>query len=685
MGEARGKQLEEAGVHTVLDLLLHLPFRYEDRSHLLSIRDLPLDGRCVTVRGQIVSANVIRTRRPGFTIFEALLDDRTGTLRLVFFNQAYLANWMTPGLSVFAYGEPLLGHSRRPGPIMENPQIEVDSPEADGLSVGRVVPIYRKLPGLAPRLRRKLVASILDSLSATLPERLSPLLAGEYHLPPLRDSLREAHFPGSSGGAPDPALWEERRAPHLIRLILEEFLEFQIGLAIRRQERGSLKGPVLQATDEIRARLKEILPFTLTNAQKRVIREIGQDFRSGRPMRRLLQGDVGSGKTIVSVLSAVLAAECGYQSALMAPTEILAEQHAATINKVATGTRFRPALLTSRVKGKARAALLDALAKGEIDLLVGTHALIEKPVRFAKLGLAIIDEQHRFGVSQRSILTSRVLETGEYPHTLVLSATPIPRSLALTLYGDLDVSVLDERPPGRSPVATRAVPESERAAIFKEIASEVASGGQVYVVMPLIEESDRIEAKAIEKHVDELRRALPAVTIGAVHGRLSAEEREASMSAFARGELQVLAATTVIEVGVDVPNASFMVVENAERFGLAQLHQLRGRVGRGIRQSRCVFLFGAGATGDARGRLGVLTRTEDGFRIAEEDLARRGPGDMMGTRQSGVPLFRVGDIQRDAKWIRVAAEEAQKVVARGEQSLFKEPLFLRPQAPPAEG
>ena len=452
------------------------------------------------------------------------------------------------------------------------------------------MPIYRKLPGLTPRMRRRTVHHLLRNFADHLPERLHDNREREQGLPSLADSLREAHFPGSAGGPADAEEWTERRSPYLHRLVYEEFLEFQVGLQRRRRERAAEPAPVLSADDAIRARLKEALPFTLTAAQKRVIREIGEDFRSGRPMRRLLQGDVGSGKTIVAVLSAILAAECGFQTALMAPTEILAEQHFSSIFRIFGKTRFRAELLTGRVKGKARAQLLDALAGGRIDMLVGTHALLEDPVEFRRLGLIVIDEQHRFGVAQRTTIAAKADPAGARPHLLVMSATPIPRSLALTLYGDLDVSTLDEKPPGRTAIATRVLPEAERAAAFREIEAEIRAGGQAYVVVPLIEESDKIEARAVEKHADEIRKALPGRRVGVVHGRLPAEERERTMGEFAAGRLDVLAATTVIEVGVDVPNASYMLVENAERFGLAQLHQLRGRVGRGRRASRCVLL-----------------------------------------------------------------------------------------------
>jgi ATP-dependent DNA helicase RecG len=658
------------------------------------------EGPATTVKGTVLSARLIRTRRRGFTIFEAILDDGSGPLRLVFFNQPYLQRWMTPKKVFWVYGIATQSARYRRGLVMENPQIEefLEGEEkegtgtgagsaagggADPLSVGRVVPIYRKLPGLTPRMRRRTVHHLLRNFAGLLPERLPLSREREQKYPSLLDSLREAHFPGSAGGPADAEEWTERRSPYLHRLVYEEFLEFQVGLQRRRRERAAVPAPVLSADDAIRARLKDALPFTLTAAQKRVIREIGGDFRTGRPMRRLLQGDVGSGKTIVAVLSAILAAECGFQTALMAPTEILAEQHFSSIFRIFGKTRFRPELLTGRVKGKARALVLDALAGGRIDLLVGTHALLEDPVEFRRLGLIVIDEQHRFGVAQRTTIAAKADPAGARPHLLVMSATPIPRSLALTLYGDLDVSTLDEKPPGRTAITTRVLPETERAAAFREVEAEIRAGGQAYVVVPLIEESDKIEARAVEKHADEIRKALPGRRVGVVHGRLPPEERERAMGEFAAGRLDVLAATTVIEVGVDVPNASYMLVENAERFGLAQLHQLRGRVGRGRRASRCVLLFGPKVSLESRERLGVLERTDDGFVVAEEDLKRRGPGDALGTRQSGVPLFRVGDLVRDVKWMKDARDAAARMIADKRDAAFREPLFLRAVALPA--
>ena len=682
--------MAEAGVETALDLLLHLPFRYEDRTRISPIAALVAEGPAVTVKGEVLSARLIRTRRRGFTIFEAILDDGSATVRLVFFNQPYFARWLVPGKKFWVYGAATQAARYRRGLVMENPQIEESIEDflegEEGripLSVGRVVPIYRRLPGLTPRARRSLIFHLLREFADDLPERLHDIEEREQEFPSLADSLREAHFPGSAGGPADAEAWTERKSPYLHRLVFEEFLEFQVGLQRRRRERAAVAAPILAADEEIRARLRAVLPFSLTGAQKRVIREIGEDFRRGAPMRRLLQGDVGSGKTIVAVLSAILAAECGFQAALMAPTEILAEQHFSSIFRIFGKTRFRAELLTGRVKGKARAALLDQLAGGRIDLLVGTHALLENPVAFFRLGLIVIDEQHRFGVAQRTALAAKADAAGKRPHLLVMSATPIPRSLALTLYGDLDVSTLDEKPPGRAPVATRVLPELERPAAFREIEAEVRGGGQAYVVVPLIEESDTIEARAVEKHAEEIRRALPARRVGVVHGRVPPEERERTMGEFAAGRLDVLAATTVIEVGVDVPNASYMLIENAERFGLAQLHQLRGRVGRGRRASRCVLLFGARASPESIERLKVLEKTDDGFVVAEEDLRRRGPGDALGTRQSGVPLFRAGDLLRDVAWMKRAREEAVKLLAEGADGPFKTPLLLRAADLPA--
>jgi ATP-dependent DNA helicase RecG len=459
--------------------------------------------------------------------------------------------------------------------------------------------------------------------------------------------------------------------------VLEEFLEFQVALARRRRERASRPAPRIEADAVLRGRLASVLPFPLTAAQKQSIREIGADLRSGHPMARLLQGDVGSGKTIVALLTALLAAGRGYQSALMAPTTILAEQHAETAFRLLSGTGVTPALLTARVTGKPRTALLSALEEGEIGLLVGTHALLEKPVAFRRLGLVVVDEQHRFGVAQRAVLPARGASAGEYPHVLVLSATPIPRSLALALHGDLDVSTLAQKPPGRTPVVTRVTDDGGRDEAYRALGKELDSGGRAYVVVPLVDESEAIDARAVASWTEEVARRLPGKRVGAVHGKMKAEAREKAMRQFAAGDVEVLVATTVVEVGVDVPEASFLLVENAERFGLAQLHQLRGRIGRGARPSTCVLLAGPGASADALSRLAVLDRTDDGFEVAEEDLRRRGPGAALGTRQSGLPEFRAGDPLADHELLATAREMAARLASEGRTAPFEEPFFLR--------
>ena len=679
IGPARARALGDAGLLTALDLLLELPVRHEDRSRFSRVADLVADGPPLTVAGTVTAARLVRTRRRGFSIYEASLEDESGAVGLVFYSQPWLARWLTPGARVFVHGRPVM--KRRL--VLESPYVEAEPEEADdaALSVGRIVPVYRSLPGLPPRLRRRLIARVLEEAAPLLPERLVGSEAVAPGLPSLADSLREAHFPGSAGGLADPGPWRERTSPHLRRLAYEELLELQVALARRRRERKSRPAPRIVADPQVREMLAGILPFPLTDGQKQAIREIGADLRSGHPMARLLQGDVGSGKTIVAVLSAALAAARGYQTALMAPTALLAEQHAETADRLLTGTGVAPALLTARVAGRPREALLRALAEGQVDLLVGTHALLEKPVAFRRLGLVVVDEQHRFGVTQRAELPARAAGGGEVPHVLVLSATPIPRSLALALHGDLDVSTLVGRPPGRTPVATRIGDEAGRDEAYAALAADVASGGRAYVVVPLVEESETIEARSVASFTEEVARRLPGRRVGALHGRMRAEAWEVAMRQFAAGDLDVLVATTVVEVGIDVPEASFLLVENAERFGLAQLHQLRGRVGRGTRPSTCVLLAGKRASGEARERLAVLARTDDGFVVAEEDLRRRGPGEALGTRQSGLPSLRLADPLADRELLERAREAAGRLAAAGATVPFEPPLLLRRPRP----
>jgi ATP-dependent DNA helicase RecG len=675
IGPARARALAQAGLVTVLDLLLDLPIRHDDRARFARVADLVPGGAPLTLSGTVVDARLVRTRRRGFSIFEATLEDGSGSVGLVFYSQPWLARWVVPGVRLFVHGRAV--SKRRI--VLESPHVEPeprDEPDA-ALSVGRVVPIYRSLPGLPPRVRRRLVARALDEAAPHLPERLPVDVVRALGLPALAASLREAHFPGSAGGAADPGPWAQRTSPHLRRLAFEELLEHQLALARRRRARARRPAPRIEADAPLRRKLATILPFPLTSAQKQVIREIGSDLRSGHPMARLLQGDVGSGKTIVAVLSALLAAWRGYQSVLMAPTTILAEQHAETVFRLLAGTGVTPALLTARVTGRPRAALLAALEEGEIGLLVGTHALLETPVAFRRLGLVVVDEQHRFGVAQRAALPSRGAGAGEHPHVLVLSATPIPRSLALALHGDLDVSTLAEKPPGRTPIVTRVAGENRRDETYRELAADLGSGGRAYVVVPLVEESASIDARSVASFTEEVSRRLPGRRVGAVHGKMRAEARERAMRQFSAGELDVLVATTVVEVGIDVPEASFLVVENAERFGLAQLHQLRGRIGRGKRRSTCVLLAGPGASAEALSRLAVLAGTDDGFEVAEEDLRRRGPGEALGTRQSGLAELRLADPLADAGLLVQARETAARLVSGGTAGPFAEPLLLR--------
>lgn len=675
IGPARARALADAGLANVRDLLLELPLRHEDRARFASVADLVPGGPPLTLSGTVVDARLVRTRRRGFSVFEATLEDGSGTVGLVFYNQPWLARWLTQGLRIFVHGRAVM--KRRV--VLEAPYVEQEPHDEEdaALSVGRVVPVYRSLPGLPPRVRRRLVARALDEAAPEVPERFPADVVRLLGLPPVVESLREAHFPGSAGGPPDPGRWIDRTSPHLTRLALEELLEFQVALARRRRERARRPAPRIEPDAAMRRSLAAILPFPLTDAQKQVIREIGADLRSGHPMARLLQGDVGSGKTIVAVLTAVLAAGRGFQTALMVPTTILAEQHAETVFRLLAGSGVTPALLTARVTGRPRAALLAALAEGEIALLVGTHALLEKPVAFQRLGLVVVDEQHRFGVAQRAALPARVAPHGLHPHVLVLSATPIPRSLALALHGDLDVSTLTQKPPGRTPILTKVLGEEGRDEAYRALAAELESGGRAYVVVPLVEDSESIDARAVASWTDEVARRLPGRRVGAVHGKMRAEAREKAMRQFAAGDLDVLVATTVVEVGIDVPEASFLLVENADRFGLAQLHQLRGRIGRGARPSTCILLQGEGASAAALSRLSILVRTDDGFVVAEEDLRLRGPGEALGTRQSGLPEFRVADPFSDRDLLAKARELALRFEVEGATEPFEKALFLR--------
>jgi ATP-dependent DNA helicase RecG len=537
---------------------------------------------------------------------------------------------------------------------VENGVDEVTDPALAAIHVGRRVPVYRKLGEFRTKRLREIVHAVLSKLDdAAFEETLPAELIERQRLASRADATRRIHFP--SDDAP-LAEYERARSPAHLRLIFEEFFWVALAIGLRRDERvKEPKGALIEVTPHVRERILEVLPFTLTGAQERAVTRILEDMQSDVPMNRLLQGDVGSGKTAVALLAMLAAMENGYQSALMAPTEILAEQHARNVKRMLAETPFRVELLTGSLKATEKRRLQKDLAAGEIHAAVGTHALIQEAVEFSKLGLVVIDEQHRFGVLQRAALRER----GFNPDVLVMTATPIPRSLAMTVYGDLDVSVIDELPPGRTPIKTVVVGEDKRAGVYKGIEREVRAGRQAYVVYPLVEESEKMDLKDATRMFEHLRdRVFPHFSIGLVHGKMKPAEKEEVMRLFVRGETQVLVATTVVEVGVDVSNASVMVVEHAERFGLSQLHQLRGRVGRGAEQSYCVLLASERQTTVAQQRLGIMEETSDGFRIAEKDLEIRGPGEVMGTRQSGVPTFRVGNLVRDLHILEDARREA---------------------------
>ena len=657
VGPQRAEALAKVGVRTAEDLLLHLPMRYEDRRLLARIADLR-PGMRAAVQGEIVAAGLRRGRR--MTLFEIRLQDASGHLKALFFNQPYLADVLVRGRRVVLYGLVERDALRSRLLAMRSPQHEIapGAAEEPGVHTGRVVAVYEKLGPLTAKPLRRILTGLAKRLPPQLEDPLPPEVRSRLGVVGRAEALRRVHVP-----AEDDALdaLNRFRAPGHVRLILEELLLFQIGLARRRLgRREERKGMAFEITHRTREAVKRILPFPLTSAQKRVLREIADDMRAPHPMNRLVQGDVGSGKTLVALLSMVVALENGGQAAFMAPTEILADQHFLTFRRLLRRCPYRVELLTSAVRGGEREDVLARIRSGEAQIAVGTHALIQEGVRFRRLGLAVIDEQHRFGVLQREDLRRK----GYDADVLVMTATPIPRTLALTAYGELDVSLVDEKPPGRSSVRTVLRPASERREVVELVRREAAAGRQAFVVYPLVEETEKLEdVRAATEAAEEWASLLPGVRVGLLHGRMRTTEKEQVMADFSANAISVLVATTVIEVGVDVPNATVMVVEHAERFGLAQLRQLRGRVGRGQAPSTCVLLAHGRLSEEARARLDVMVRTEDGFAIAERDLEIRGPGDFFGTRQWGLPSFRVANLLRDRDLLEKARAEAFHLVA----------------------
>jgi ATP-dependent DNA helicase RecG len=661
VGPARSRILAGKGVLSVEDLLYYVPRRYEDRTHPRTVGEVR-PGETAVIVGMVRSVRLHQARRRPLRIFEAELAEGGHRLYCRWFNSDYLKKIIFPGQVLALYGQ--VEEDRYVGLQITQPQYEVVGGQGEGdpagavtLEVGRIVPIYETAGSgrLTSRFFRRLIYSVLEQLQA-IDDPLPACVREQLQLPSRREALAKTHFPDPDT---DLTALQNFRSPHQFRLIFEEFFFLQTGAAVKRRRVRTAPGISFQITGAVRERIKSILPFHPTGAQKRVLKEIADDMAQPHPMNRLLQGDVGSGKTIVALEAAVIALENGYQAAVMAPTEILATQHFLYFRRLLARSGYQLALLTSGATSREKAHLKRLLRDGLVHIAIGTHALIEEDVAFLALGLVIMDEQHRFGVLQRLSL----MQKGHWPDVLVMTATPIPRTLALSLYGELDVSVIDEMPPGRRPIVTRQVPDSRAGEVYEFVRKQVKAGRQAYIVYPLVEESEKADLKSALEMYDRLSGdVFPELRVGVLHGRLPADEKDRVMAEFKAGRIQVLVATTVVEVGVDVPNATVMVVEHAERFGLAQLHQLRGRVGRGAQKSFCVLVTSGALTDEARARISVLTRTQDGFEIAETDLALRGPGEFFGTRQSGMPAFRVADLMRDRDILELARRQAMQLI-----------------------
>lgn len=663
VGPRKAADLKKAGLNSVEDLLFRFPRRYEDRSRMQPIISLR-PGMTAAISGTVLNAGLAHTRRPGFKLFSALIQDESGQIQAVWPNQAFLKDVIKSQQRVVLFGKVEIWGSR--GLQITDPEFEIvkdgAEPERDGeaqLHTGRIVPVYERTGSVTPNMQRKFVWQALSQLPDEVFDPVPGDILARERWPARKAALWQAHFPAAdtSVDALNAFMTSAQR-----RLVFEDFFVFQTGLAQRRHENAQVKKRLVCTVDDrIRGCARAVLPFKLTEGQREALAEIVADMQRAWPMQRLLQGDVGAGKTIVALLAAVVAMENGFQVAFMAPTEILAEQHYRTIVKMLDLKPYRVQLLTGRVTAATRRDLLPAIERGEINLVVGTQALIQDHVKFKSLGLVVIDEQHRFGVVQRGSLAAK----GDHPDVLVMTATPIPRTLALTECGDMEVSVIRGLPPGRQPIRTLVRADARRDEAFAMMREEIGRGRQVYVIYPLVDESEKIDLKAATAMADQIAKVFPEFQVALLHGRMKGDEKEAVMRRFAGGQLHILVSTTVVEVGVDVPNATLMVVEHAERFGLSQLHQLRGRIGRGQHASTCVLLYQAPWTDDARERLKAMSDTSDGFVIAERDLQLRGPGDFFGTRQSGLPSLRAGDLMRDADLLERAFAEARERVEKG--------------------
>jgi len=658
VGSQRAEALAAKGIATAADLLFYAPFRYEDRTNVKPLAQLA-PGEMASTIAVVQAIRTPRFRRGNLGLVEVEFQDgRGGRLLGKWFHAAsYLAKILEPGVRVALYGKVDFDTYSRELSMMHSEYELLRGEEDEGeesLHTGRIVPVYEAAGKVSTRVLRAVLKRLTDALPH-IPDALPESIARRLRLPALESAIREVHFPAPGT---DLRLLNNFRSPAQYRLIFEEFFWLETGMALKHAQARTEHGIAFALTPRVREQVKKMLPFKPTAAQKKVLAEIAHDMASPVPMNRLLQGDVGSGKTIVAAQAAVIAVENGYQAVLLAPTEILAAQHFLNLQRIFKPLDYRVMSLTGSMRKKEKLTIKRALSTGFAQIAVGTHALIEEDVEFHKLGLAIIDEQHRFGVLQRKALHQK----GFSPDVLVMTATPIPRTLALTIYGDLDVSVIDGLPPGRKPIQTIHKTHLELEQVYGFVLSEVRKGRQAYIVYPAIEESETVAMKAAQEAYEQLsKRVFPQLNVGLLHGKLPAAEKEAVMAAFQKGRVQVLVSTTVIEVGVDVPNASVMVIEDAERFGLAQIHQLRGRVGRGSEQSYCILVTNRlSDTGYTRIR--TLVDSSDGFYIAEMDLRLRGPGEFLGTKQSGLPVFRIGNLIRDSEILELARSEAQSLV-----------------------
>jgi ATP-dependent DNA helicase RecG len=650
------KLFEKKGILTVEDALYFLPRCYEDRRNLKKISELKA-GRKETGYGEILLSGVAFFQNRKKRVFEVVVGDGSGTTTLKWFhgNERYLRERFKKGRQLIFSGDVRWFNSQRE---IHHPDVEIvdGDIEKDYLNFKRIVPVYSETEGLYQRTLRRLMNTILEGYADALSSPIPSEIAGRQNLIDFSDAFRRVHFPPE--GESIDALNLQRSDGHR-RIIFDEFFFLELGMALKKRGVALETGISFRTEGTLSQKLLNQLNFKLTPAQARVLAEIKGDLQRPHPMNRLIQGDVGSGKTVVAFLTCLNVIECGYQAAIMAPTEVLAEQHFLNLHRWVEPLGIKVGLLTSTVKGSEREDLQQRIRAGHIQLVIGTHAVIQEAVEFNRLGLAVIDEQHKFGVVQRGLLKKK----GESPDVLVMTATPIPRTLAMTLYGDLDVSLIDEMPPGRVPVETKVFPESARSKVYRIVEEEVKQGRQAFVVYPLVEESEKLDLMDATRMAEHLQKEIfPEFRVGLLHGRMKSDEKEAIMTEVQEGKIQILVATTVIEVGIDIPNASVMVVEHAERFGLSQLHQLRGRIGRGHYPSKCILLAQYRSSEEAKVRLQAMEKTTDGFKIAEEDLALRGPGEFFGIRQSGLPDFRVAHVIRDTPILIEARKEAFRLI-----------------------